>query len=129
MNPSGIRNLIALLCEENGQQGIRLASGITEGQTAYAAAEAAAASGRQILIVTASYDRAKRMEEYISFFEGADANAKVYLLPDEERSLFSYDAKSRVLSHKRIEGLSAALSGTPGIFIIPAMGACRGICG
>ena len=45
MNPSGIRNLIALLCEENGQQGIRLASGITEGQTAYAAAEAAAAAG------------------------------------------------------------------------------------
>ena len=49
MNPSGIRNLIdTLLCEENGQLGIRLASGITEGQTAYAAAEAAAASGRQI---------------------------------------------------------------------------------
>ena len=131
MNPSGIRNLIALLCEENGQLGIRLASGITEGQTAYAAAEAAAASGRQILIVTASYDRAKRMEEYISFSEGAfgaDRSAKIYLLPDEERSLFSYDAKSRVLSHKRIEGLSAALSGTPGIFIIPAMGACRGMC-
>lgn len=131
MNPSGIRNLIALLCEENGQLGIRLTSGITEGQTAYAAAEAAAASGRQILIVTASYDRAKRMEEYISFFEGAfgaDRSAKIYLLPDEERSLFSYDAKSRVLSHKRIEGLSAALSGTPGIFIIPAMGACRGMC-
>lgn len=73
MNPSGIRNLIALLCEENGQLGIRLASGITEGQTAYAAAEAAAASGRQILIVTASYDRAKRMEEYISFLKAPSA--------------------------------------------------------
>lgn len=130
MDPSGIRNLIALLCEKNGSAGIRLASGITEGQTAYAAAEVAAASERQILIITASYDRAKQMEEYLSFFSGAAGNStgSIYLLPDEERSLFSYDAKSRVFSYKRIEGLSVALSGAPGIFIVPAMGVCRGMC-
>lgn len=123
MNPSGIENLIQLLCESE-THGIRLASGITEGQTAYAAAKAAGL-GRQILIITASYDRAKQMEEYLSFFA---PDEKVFLLPDEERSLFVYEAKSRMLSHKRIEGLSAALTGKPGVFIIPVMGACKGMC-
>ncbi len=123
MNPSGIENLTELLCESE-TRGIRLASGITEGQTAYAAA-GAARSERQILIIAASYDRAKQMEEYLSFFA---PDKKVYLLPDEERSLFVYEAKSRMLSHKRIEGLSAALSGESGIFIIPVMGACKGMC-
>lgn len=128
MDPSGIRNLKELLCDENSPAGIRLASGIAEGQTAHVAAETAAGSGRQLLVITASYERAQKMEEYLSFFVKNKNDIDIYLLPDEERSLFSYDAKSRMLSYRRIEGLSAARSGRPGIFILPVMGTCRGMC-
>ncbi|MGN1349469.1 MAG: transcription-repair coupling factor [Anaerovoracaceae bacterium] len=124
MNQTTVKNLLENLCESQ-TAGIRSVSGITEDQTAYIAAAAAAESGRQIMIVTASYERAKQMEEALACF---GAGSTIRVLPEEERSLFVYEAKSRMLGHQRIEGLSAALSGEAGIFVVPAMAACKGMC-
>lgn len=49
------------------------------------------------------------------------------VLPDEERSRFQYEAKSRVLSYERLKCLSAALSGEECIFVAPVMAAVKGM--
>ena len=51
----------------------------------------------------------------------------MYVLPDEERSRFQYEAKSRVLSYERLKCLSAALSGEECIFVAPVMAAVKGM--
>lgn len=124
MNDAGVIELVGKFAA-GGFDGIVYASGITEGQTAFAAAGIAKKTGNQVLIITSTYERARKMEEFLNFF-AEDINIET--LPDEERSLFAYDAKSRMLSYKRIESLITALSEKPAVFIAPVMSAVKGMC-
>ncbi len=124
MNDSGVNELVGKFAAGD-LEGIVYAAGITEGQTAFVAAEIAKKTSGQVLIITSTYERAKKMEEFITFFaEGIN----IETLPDEERSLFAYDAKSRILSYKRIESLITALEEKPAVFIAPVMSAVKGMC-
>ena len=97
---------------------------MTKGASALACARLSESTGGQLLIIVSSHEKAKQMEEFLAFFA---AGRKVYVLPDEERSMFSYEAKSRVLSYKRLECLTAALAGEDCIFIAPVMAAVKGM--
>ena len=123
MDNPGVKNLIDLAADSN--TGITFASGLSEGHTAYAAAQIIKKTQGQLLIAASSYEKAKKLEEYLTFFA---SDKKIYLLPDEERSLFAYDAKSRMLSHRRIDCLTAALAGEPAVFVAPVMAAVKGMC-
>ena len=123
MKNPGLKDLIEQ--KLSGAAGITYVSGISEGQTAYAASQILKSKDGQLLIVTSSYEKAKQIEEYLAFFA---SDKKIYLLPDEERSLFAYDAKSRMLSHRRIQCLTAALEGESAIFVAPVMAASKGMC-
>lgn len=124
MNTSKVKSLVETV-KTDSFKGIALVSGINEGQTAAMASKIFSETERQILIITSSYEKAKVIEEHLAFFA---PETTVFMLPDEERSLFSYDAKSRILSHRRIQGLSAAMAGRKGIFTVPVMGAVKGMC-
>ena len=105
-------------------EGIVYAHGLGGGQTAFACAERMKEIPGQILIMVSSEKRAVEMREYLSFF---DPGRMTYLFPDEERSLFSYEARSRVNSYRRIECLTAMQEGREGYYIAPIMAAERGM--
>ena len=119
----GIRGIADAVSEHT--KGIVYAHGLSEGQTARAIAEHMRETPGQILVVVSSGKRAEEMRDYLSFF---DPGRQIYLFPDEERSLFTYEAKSRLNTYRRIECLTAMLDGREGYYIAPVMAACRGMC-
>ncbi len=126
MSISGIQEFTARLKELRDTGGIVQVTGLTEGAAALACARLMEEAGGQILIIVSTRERAKQMEEYLSFFL---KGKRIFLLPDEERSMFAYEAKSRLFSYERIRGLSAALSGEECVFVAPVMAAARGMIG
>ena len=67
MKDPGVKNLINTVAGGNSA-GIRYVSGISEGHTAYVASEIVKETKGQLLIAASSYDKAKQLEEYLSFF-------------------------------------------------------------
>ena len=124
MNASGMSGLIESLRNTRENGGIVNVSGMTGGASALAAARLAEENGGQILLIVSTSEKAKQIEEFLAFFA---ENRRVYVLPDEERSRFQYEAKSRVLSYERLKCLSAALSGEECIFVAPVMAAVKGM--
>lgn len=124
MSAPGIEGLTERLPALRKSGGIACISGMTGGATALACARLLEENGGQLLLIVSSRERAKQMEEFLAFFA---AGKKIYVLPDEERSMFLYEAKSRVLSYRRLECLSAALSKEPCIFVAPVMAAVKGM--
>lgn len=124
MSAPGISGLTETLKALRKEGGIAHITGMTKGASALACARLSESTGGQLLIIVSSHEKAKQMEEFLAFFV---AGRKVYVLPDEERSMFSYEAKSRVLSYKRLECLTAALAGEECIFIAPVMAAVKGM--
>lgn len=124
MSTSGISGLVKGLRSVREKGGVIRAAGMTGGPSALAGARLLEETGGQLLIIVSSREKAKKMEEYLAFF--ADGQ-KIYVLPEEERSMFLYEARSRVLSYERLRCLSAALSGEKGIFIAPVMSAVKGM--
>ncbi len=76
----------------------------------------------QMFIIVHSGDKAKQMEEHLSFF---CPESEIFVLPEDEMSFIHYDVKSRVANHELLKCLSAAKSGRPGIYIAPVMSAAR----
>ena len=124
MNETGIAGLVSSLKEKRKNGGIISVSGMTGGASALTAARLAKEAGGQILIIVSSREKARQIEEFLTFFA---ADRKVYVLPEEERSRFQYEARSRVLSYERLNCLAAALSGEECIFIAPVMAAVKGM--
>lgn len=116
-------NGIADAVREN-RKGIVYAHGLGQGQTACACARIMKENPGQMLIIVSSEKRAEEMREYLTFF---DQGRTCRIFPDEERSLFTYDARSRVNSYRRIECLTALLEGREGYYIAPVMAAERGM--
>lgn len=115
---------IAEAVRENGK-GIIYAHGLGQGQTAFACAQIMKENPGQMLIVVSSEKRAEEMKDYLAFF---DQERNSWIFPDEERSLFSYEAKSRANSYRRIGCLKALLEGREGYYIAPVMAAERSMC-
>ena len=124
MNAPGIRELTENLSALQKSGKAACISGMTGGATALECARLLKKNGGQLLLIVSSRERAKQMEEFLTFFA---EERKIYVLPDEERSTFLYDAKSRVLSYRRLQCLSAALSGESCIFVAPVMAAVKGM--
>lgn len=109
----------------NASDGIICASGVTDAQIAYACADICREKERQVLVIVPYFANIRDMQERLElFFEGKT----VIAFPDEERSFFSYDAKSRVLRYQRIGALKKVLEGRSGIFVADAMAASKGMC-
>ena len=105
MSNPGVTELTRELGRLKKEGGIACIIGMTGGASALACARLSEENRGQLLIIVSSRERAKQMEEFLTFFA---AGKKIYVLPDEERSLFPYEAKSRVLSYRRLECLTAA---------------------
>lgn len=103
--------------------GIVNISGISESRSAAIAGLITKARGGQVLIIAPSYGRAKRLAEDLSFF--VDKN--VLLLPDEEQTLISYDAKSHHNLLERLTALTALAKGGDCIVVAPISGAIKKI--
>ena len=106
-------------------RGILYAHGLVKGQTARACTEIMKMSPGQMLVIVSSEKQAEEIKETLSYF---DPDRKIYVFPDEERSFFSYDVKSRISIYRRIKCLTAMLSGEQGYYIAPVMAAVRGMC-
>ena len=104
------------------EKGVIYASGVSGGQSAYLASKLIDEFKGQMLIITSSYERAVRLEEYLSFYAG---EIYINIFPDEERNLFSFDARSRALSFRRISALSKIVNDEPGIYIAPVMAVAK----
>lgn len=107
------------------ESGVIYAHGIGQGQTAYACSKIMDQEQVQMLIIVPNQERAAEMRDYLSFFS---PDIPVYVFPEEERSLFKYEAKSRAAGYQRIKCLTAMLSGEKAFFVAPAMSAARGMC-
>ncbi len=108
----------------NAKPGVIYSAGMTGGQTAPLCSQIYGA-GFNLLLISPTYDAAKKLSEHLNFFAG-DSN--VILLPDEEKSTFSFDARSRQISYRRIRAISASLSkGTGVILVAPILAALKGM--
>ncbi len=76
----------------------------------------------QIFMIVHSGDKAKQMEEHLSFF---CPDVDIFVLPEDELSFIHYDVKSRVTNHELLKCLSAAASKKPGFYIAPVMSAAK----
>ncbi len=119
----GIKGIVDAAGEN--PQGIIYAYGLREGQTARACAEIMKTRSGQMLIVVSSGKRAEEMRDFLTFF---DPGSRTFVFPDEEHSLFSYEARSRENSYRRLVCLASMLEGTPGYYIAPVMAVERGMC-
>jgi transcription-repair coupling factor (superfamily II helicase) len=98
-------------------------SGISDSRSAAIAGLIAKVRGGQVLIIAPSYGRAKRLAEDLSFF----VDQKVILLPDEEQSRMSYDAKSHYNLVGRLSALTPLAKGEDCIVVAPIFGAIKKI--
>ncbi|MGI6727319.1 MAG: transcription-repair coupling factor [Anaerovoracaceae bacterium] len=98
-------------------------SGISESRSAAIAGLITEIRGGQTLIVTSSFDRARKLAQNLSFF----VSQKILLLPEEEQSNMAYDAKSHDALFDRLTALTALAKGEPCIVITPVSGAVKKI--
>ncbi len=123
MDYRGLKGLNQAMRNSSG--GVICASGILDGQTAFACAELCRHIDRQILILVSSFDKIRSMHAYLDCFS---EGRSIYVFPDDERSFFHYDARSRVHSHQSIKCLKKAMEESNAVFIATAMAASRGLC-
>jgi transcription-repair coupling factor (superfamily II helicase) len=97
-------------------------SGVAEGRIAPVIQAIAEKGKRQCLVITASYARARKLAEDISFFAG---NKKTYVIPSEEQIFFKYEAKSHTYLEERLQAIIAILKGEDCIVITPVFGAIQ----
>lgn len=116
----GFRRIEQLAARPNGLMQV---SGIAESRSAAIASHIIKTRGGQVLLLTASYGRAKRLAEDLSFF----VEPKVYLLPEEERSLMAYDAKSHHNLVGRLSAITPLAKGEDAIVVASIRGALKKI--
>lgn len=97
-------------------------AGASEGRIAPIIAEILQEKKGQCLIVVPTQNRAKRLQTDLSFFS---AGKKTYILPPEDDSLASYEAKSNESLLRRMQVLKAAARGEECIIIAPVTGAIK----
>ena len=89
--------------------------GLSEGRTAPLLSVIAGERKGQVLILTSSQNRAKRLYEDMNFFLGEEA--QLLLAPEEERVFLHYDARSRTFLEESLKVLIRLASGQPCVVI------------
>ena len=102
-------------------KGIVNISGISESRVAPVAARISESSKGQTLIIAATPVRAARLAGDLSFF----IDKKIYVMPQEEETLFRYEAKNHDMLVERLRILKALCSGEDCIVIAPALAAVK----
>lgn len=102
-------------------KGIINISGISESRSAAITGLITKARDGQVLVVTSSYGRAKKLAEDLSFF----VDKKIILMPDEEQSFISFDAKSHHNLLGRLSALTALAKGENCIVVAPVFAAAK----
>jgi transcription-repair coupling factor (superfamily II helicase) len=98
-------------------------SGIAESRSAAVAGLIANARGGQVLLLTSSYGRAKRLAEDLSFF----VDRKILLVPQEDPSMLSFDAKSHHTLVGRLSALTPLARGEDCIVVASIQSAMKKI--
>ena len=93
-------------------------TGVSDIRTAPVAGELAAGCGKG-LIITASYGRARRIAQDLSFF----APCRVAVLPDAEQSVLRFEARSAEVMAARLGAYRLLSDSEPGIVVAPILGA------
>lgn len=102
-------------------KGIVNISGISESRVAPVAARISADKKGQTLIIAATPVRAARLAGDLSFF----IDKKIYVMPQEEETLFRYEARNHDMLVERLQILKALCSGEDCIVIAPALAAIK----
>ena len=102
-------------------KGIVNISGISESRVAPVAARISESKKGQTLIIAASPIRAARLAGDLSFF----IDKKIYVMPQEDETLFRYEAKNHDILVERLRILKALCSGEDCIVIAPALAAVK----
>lgn len=101
--------------------GVISIAGISESRSSAVAGVIAEERGGQTLIIVSGFGRAKRLAEDLAFF----VDRKIYVIPEEERSLSHYDAKSHDGLEQRLRALAALSGGQDCIVVAPVSGALK----
>ncbi|MDO4745889.1 MAG: CarD family transcriptional regulator, partial [Bacillota bacterium] len=96
-------------------------TGASEGRVAPVIAEIIKEKKGQSLIVVSTFNRAKRLAADLSFFDARN----IYVLPPEDESMFSYEARSNDQLLERMKVLKAVTRGENCIVIAPVTGAIK----
>ena len=119
MNDSGRFRRIRQLARES--YGVSCISGISESRSAVIAGVIAGERRRQLLIVTSSHARAKKLAEDLSLF----TDQKVYTLPEETPMRIAFEAKSQDALVERLTAMCALASGEDCIVVASAQSAVK----
>ncbi len=119
MNDSGRFRRIRQLARES--YGVSCISGISESRSAVIAGVIAGERRRQLLIVTSSHVRAKKLAEDLSLF----TDQKIYTLPEETPMRIAFEAKSQDALVERLTAMSALASGEDCIVVASAQSAVK----
>ena len=98
-------------------------SGVSESRVAPAAVHFAEKESQSI-ILTATYVRARRLAEDLSFFAGGK---KILVMPEEEQVFLRYEAKNHEQLIERMKALKALRTGEPVIVVAPVSAALKRI--
>lgn len=98
-------------------------SGVSESRVAPVAAYFAKKESQSI-ILTATYVRARRLAEDLSFFAG---DKKILVMPEEEQVFLRYEAKNHEQLIERMKALKALRTGAPVIVVAPVSAALKRI--
>lgn len=98
-------------------------SGVSEGRAMPLVSLILEERKTQCLIITADESKARSLSKDLAFF----CNQKIYVLPEEEQLLVTYDAKSHGELNERLAAQKALLSGERCIIIAPATAAVKRI--
>ncbi len=101
--------------------GVTCITGISESRSALMAGIIALEKKGQLLIVTPSFTRARKLAEDLSLF----VDDKIYLLPEEVQSRISFDAKSQDALVERLEALTALAKGEDCIVVASAQSSLK----
>lgn len=96
-------------------------SGISETRVAPVMAVIAEESKGQSLIVTASYAKAKKLAEDLSFF----IDRKIHVIPEDESFFYAYEAKSHSYLEERLSAIIAMCQDPHCIIVVPASEALK----
>ena len=119
INDSGRFRRIRQLARES--YGVSCISGISESRSAVIAGIIAGEGRRQLLIVTSSHARAKKLAQDLSLF----VDQKVYILPEEAPVPIAFEAKSQDVLVERLTAMSALASGEDCIVVASAQSAVK----
>ncbi len=107
---------------EKSRENIHI-SGVSEGRAMPLVSIMLKEKRTQCLIITADESKARSLSKDLAFF----SDAKIYVLPEEEQLLVTYDAKSHGDLNERLAAQKALLSGERCVIIAPATAAVKRI--